>query len=396
VKPIELEVAIEAAPAAVFAAMTDPARMARWLPQTEAIEEASGPIGVTGATFVQRGAPGIRRPGGTVSADPPSSWHLRLAGYGERLDARFHLDPVADSTRLRLEARVNNGPAILAPIVNRLSFSLDRRIWSGALDRLKAEVERAPAAIHVGSVYSLDSRAGIFRIAQLLAADERHAHLRLYDQRFKKRPERGDLAQLRLGRPDHYAEVQPLGPTLRGAIDSRPNVAWLLADGGFGIAHMPVSREAFDDARPMPMFDAGVAVEHLAPITAWQSRAKRVFGEPPEPTVGAFISVLLEGHGFGIAKLLRSEFKGVHIRVYSNVFGERPQSVDEASIESRPPDLGGMMSRTPPSEPFAIGHLPLSHRSFVRWQPVVVALALVDPDELLGYEEWSLAKGGFF
>jgi hypothetical protein len=395
VRPIELEVEIAAAPEAVFAAMTDASRMARWLPQTDAIEDPSGPIGEVGATFTQRAAPGIRRPGGTVAADPPHSWHLRLAGYGERVDALFRLDDVTGSTRVRLEARVNNGPAILAPVVNRLSFGLDRKIWNGALARLKAEVERAPAAVHVGSVYSLDSRAGIVRVGQLLAADERYAHLRIYAQRFKKRPERADLAELRLGRPGHYAEIQPLGPTLKGAITGAPKVAWLLADGGFGLPHVPVSRVAFDDAEPIPLFDAGIAEEHLAPIAAWQARGGRAFGEAPEPTVGAYMSVVVEGHGFHVVKLLRSELLGVHVRLYSNVFAERPTSVDEASLESRPVDLAHVMAGRPSPEPFAIGHLPLSHPAFGRWQPEFVSMALVDPDELLGYEEWKLGRGSF-
>ncbi len=394
-KPIELEIEIAAAPAAVFAAMTEPSRMARWLPQTEAIEDPSGPIAEAGATFTQRAGPGIRRPGGTVAADPPSSWHLRMAGYGERVDALFRLEEAAGSTRLRLEARVNNGPAILAPVFNRLSFGLDRRIWSGALGRLKAEVERAPAAVHAGGVYSLDSRAGIFRVGQVLAADERAAHVRLYAQRFKKRPERGDLAELRLGRPGHYAEIQPLSPTFKGALAQVPKISWLLADGGFGMAHVPVSRVAFDDAEPMPLFDAGVAADHLAPIAAWQARGGRVFGEAPEPAVGAYLSVVVEGHGFGVMKLLQSELLGVHVRLYSNVFAERPASVDEGSLVSRPLDLAHVIAGRPSTEPFAVGHLAISHPAFARWQPEVVSMTTVDPDELLGYEEWKLAKGGY-
>lgn len=395
-RPIELEVEIDAAPEAVFAAMTDPGRMARWLPQTEAIEDPSGPIGVAGATFTQRGAPGIRRPGGTVSADPPRSLHLRMSGYAERVDALFRLDDMAGSTRLLLEARVNNGPAILAPVVNRVSFGLDRRLWSGALARLKAEVERPQAVVHVGSVYSLDSRAGIFRVGQLLAANDRHAHLRLYAQQFKKRPTRGDLAELRLGRPGHYAEIQPLGPTFRGAMTGGSSNAWLLADGGFGLAHVPITRAAFDDAAPMPLFDAAIADDHLAAIDDWMHDGGRAFGEAPEPVVGAYLSVVREGSGFGIVKLLRFELAGVHVRQYSNVFAERPASVDERSLELRPPDPAALGAGRPVPGPFGIGHLPLSHPTFARWKPELVALALVHPDELLGYEEWKLAKGGFF
>jgi uncharacterized protein YndB with AHSA1/START domain len=179
VRPIEIEIEISAPAGAVFAAMTDPGRMPRWLPHTEAIEAPSGPIADAGTTFLQRGAPGIRRPGATVAADPPRSWHLRLAGFGERVDVTFRLEEVAGSTRLRAVADVQNGPAFLAPLLDRLASGLDRASWSSALARLKAEVARTPSAIRIGTVYSLDSGAGVFRIGQVLASTERHVHLRL-------------------------------------------------------------------------------------------------------------------------------------------------------------------------------------------------------------------------
>jgi hypothetical protein len=171
--------------------------------------------------------------------------------------------------------------------------------------------------------------------------------------------------------------------------------AWLLADGGLGLPHAPVTRDAFDNAEPMPMLDAAVADAHLAPVTAWQRRGGQAFGEAPGPGVGAYLSIVFEGYGFGIVKLLRLEFLGIHIRLYSNTFAERPVEIDEASLESRPLDLAHAMAGEPSPVPFAMRHLALSHASFARWQPEFVAMALVDPDEFLGYEEWKLAKGTY-
>jgi hypothetical protein len=75
---------------------------------------------------------------------------------------------------------------------------------------------------------------------------------------------------------------------------------------------------------------------------------------------------------------------------------ERPTQVDEASLERRRPVGGDADADRPPTAPVAIGHVPLSHATFRAWKPEFVAMALVDPEELLGYEEWKLAKGGFF
>jgi len=314
---------------------------------------------------------------------------------GERVDAMFRLEERAASTRVRLEARIQNGPAILAPMLNRLGAGLDRKTWSGALERLKAEVERAPAAVQPGSVYSLDSRAGIFRIGQLLSANEGHAHVRLFEQRFTKRPERNDLAELRLGRPGHYAEIQPLGPTLKSAMRGGPSVGWLLADGGFGLAHVPLTRIAFDDAAPTPLFRAGIIEEHVAPVAAWRARNGSAFGETPGPMIGAYFSVFFGTHGYGVTKLLRFEPPGVHVRVYSTIFETRPTVIDEMSLETEPLDPSHVMAGRPSPEPFGMGHLALSHPNFARWQPEFLAMALVDPDELIGYQEWKLAKGSY-
>jgi len=399
VSRFELEQEISAPLDAVFAALTDATRLPRWLPNTEAIEEVSGPLTSAGTTFIQRGAPGIRRPGGTVASDPPRLWQVRMTGFGERVDATFRLEPGGeDVTRLRLSADVRNGPAFLAPLLDRAVSRLDQRVWRKALMNLRAELERPPAQLQVGAVYSLDSGAGIFRVGQLLDLDDGHVHVRLYQQRFGRRPSRTDLAPLGLGRPNHYADIQPLRPGVKAVVAGSPTVPWLLLDGGFGLPHVPLTRRAFDDAAPVELFKAGVTVALMEPIAAWHGRNGGAFGETPSPGVGAYVSVVLQGFGFGfgIVKLLRWEAQGVHVRVFSNSLEERPTTMSEASLESRPLDLAAATAGRPPSEPIAIGHLPLTHASFAGWQPEFLSMTLVDPEELRGYEEWVEAGQGRF
>lgn len=387
-------------PDAVFTHLTDPVRMPRWLPWTERIEAPSGPLDVAGTTFSQRAATGIRRPGGVVSVDPPRSWHLRLAGGGERVDLEFVLTPRGDDTHIGLTADVRNGPGAFGRVVDLVAGRLDRRSWDAALDRLVADLLRTPAEVATGDLVSLDGGGGV-RVAQVIGADDQAVHLRLFGGRRPTRPAELDVASLELSRPrDHHA-IHPLIPSLRSAAFSPSRVvAGLLADGGLGVAHLPMTRRAFDDAEPQRAGHAALPPDAAAAIEAWRDAGGAAFGSEREPLVGALFSVSLQamgidGLGFGIVKLLRQQFRGVHVRVYSNTFVERPERIGEAELESRPIPTDASGDR-PPTAPLAIGHVPLGHATFQAWQPVFVATALVQPDELVGYEMWKFEKGGFF
>lgn len=67
--------------------------------------------------------------------------------------------------------------------------------------------------------------------------------------------------------------------------------------------------------------------------------------------------------GFGVVKAFRQQTRGVHVRVYSNTFAERPRHVEDASLESHRIDPSSICD-APPTEPLAIGHLPLTHTAF--------------------------------
>lgn len=392
---------IAADPDTVFSFMVDPARMPRWLPATEAIESVSGSLAEAGATFLQRGAPGLRRPGGVVAADRPRSWRLRLVGGGERADLVFTLQPAGTSTRLRLDADVRNGPALLSPLIDLFSSRLDQRIWRGALGHVKAEIERAPVSPEVGALYSLRG-GGMVRLAQVIAADETHVHLRLF-QRPKLRKESVDAGPLArtFGRPKDHIAIRPLEPTLRATASlARRGSSSLLADGGFGVPHFPVTITEFQDSEPHRVGQADLSPEVSGQIDAWRSHGSAAFGEVPAPRVGAYFTVALQavgvdGLGFGVVKLLLSQFRGVHVRLYSNTYAERPTAIDERTLELQKAPTGAAME-TPPSGPLGVGHLPLSHGTFASWRPQFFAMVLVDPEELRGYEMWKLAKGGFF
>jgi hypothetical protein len=93
--------------------------------------------------------------------------------------------------------------------------------------------------------------------------------------------------------------------------------------------------------------------------------------------------------GFVPLKILKLDERGVHVRVYSNVYPRPPKRIDESKLY--------MAGRTRgKDEPLGMGHLPVSRESFASWGARFVQPSRVAPQELEGYEIWREAKGGYF
>jgi hypothetical protein len=84
---------------------------------------------------------------------------------------------------------------------------------------------------------------------------------------------------------------------------------------------------------------------------------------------------------YRIAKVLKIDEAGIHVRLFANRFDARPASVDPAELE-----LG-----TVHDEHFGIGHLALHREEWARMQPEFLQHGTVDPEELDGYEMWREA-----
>ena len=109
----------------------------------------------------------------------------------------------------------------------------------------------------------------------------------------------------------------------------------------------------------------------------------------PTYVEGGLYSVPGEGGKFTIVKILRLEAQGVHVRVYSNAFAQRPSDVDESTLY-----MAGLDHK--PGESPGLGHAPISRRSFATWGAQFIKVVPVRDDELNGYRMWLDAKGGFF
>lgn len=104
-------------------------------------------------------------------------------------------------------------------------------------------------------------------------------------------------------------------------------------------------------------------------------------------TAGDLYSVDDGEGGFQIAKVLVMDAEGVHVRLYKEKWDERPASVDVTQLSLGSVHDGG---------DFGIGHLPLSKKSFISRQPVLVGRQEVSTEELEGYEIWKENSGGYF
>jgi hypothetical protein len=116
------------------------------------------------------------------------------------------------------------------------------------------------------------------------------------------------------------------------------------------------------------------------------SNLRKLFEGSHHYELGGIYSVWTKG-AFGAVKLLRVDDGGVHIRVYGNVWQERPASID---LEELTLDRADEHSVRP------IGHMPVVRASFLAMGPRLVVCAPVTDAELDGYAMWAEEKGGYF
>jgi hypothetical protein len=105
-----------------------------------------------------------------------------------------------------------------------------------------------------GALCSVDDGRSRFGVAKVLAVDDAGVHIRLYKNKFTKRPPRVDVSSLDLGSvhdPD-----------------------------GFGMGHMPLSYAAFSAWVPIFLMAGSLAEEELEGYRYWQEENGGYFGGP--------------------------------------------------------------------------------------------------------------------
>ncbi len=103
---------------------------------------------------------------------------------------------------------------------------------------------------------------------------------------------------------------------------------------------------------------------------------------------------------YAVARVLATSSDGIHLRLYSNRYRDRPRQIDRSQLFSVPgPDMSDLaLNATYPDDrpdpgAFAIGHIPLRVASFRAWRPKLIGVEKLEPDDLADYEAWRAARG---
>ncbi len=106
-----------------------------------------------------------------------------------------------------------------------------------------------------GGLYSVIDDQGHYRTAKVVALDADGIHLRLYKNRWERRPK----------------EVAPNSLAL-GTINDQD---------GFGVGHLVLTKEDFGSWKPMFLFRADLTPDELAGVKMWRQGAGGDFVDKP-------------------------------------------------------------------------------------------------------------------
>jgi hypothetical protein len=106
--------------------------------------------------------------------------------------------------------------------------------------------------LRVGGLYSVIAGPREFGVVKVLAFDKAGVHVRLYKNRFNRRPKRKNLPELRLGRIDE--------------------------DGLPGIGHLPIVKKIFYKWQPLFILQQEVTDEELEGYRAWKEESAKYWG----------------------------------------------------------------------------------------------------------------------
>ena len=127
-------------------------------------------------------------------------------------------------------------------------------IWARVMNLLRGLVCPSEKSLHVeGGIYSIDNGDGNFRAMKILKIERNIVHVRVYKNKFPSRPDSIKLDQLSLGK---------------------------VADtDGFGMGHLPVSKQEFAAWKAVLLTKSTVKAEELEGYRYWKEAGGGVFGQ---------------------------------------------------------------------------------------------------------------------
>ena len=127
------------------------------------------------------------------------------------------------------------GIAILAVVA--IFFAMRRSNTSGS----------SLVTIQPGTFCTVDDGKGSFSVAKILVMDDSAVHIRLYANKWKQRPSLSEVEQTKLS---------------MGNINNK--------EEGFGMGHLPLSRQTFAQWHAMPLKVIPVADDELEGYKLWK------------------------------------------------------------------------------------------------------------------------------
>jgi hypothetical protein len=127
-------------------------------------------------------------------------------------------------------------------IVKRLLFILTLGLTLSCSDK--------GSKIEAGSVCTIEDGEGKFGVVKVLVIDDDMAHVKIYKNKFDIRPATIDIKTLTLG--------------------TMPGTTGIPSDG-FGIGHVPLSRQVFESWKPIFVGFENVSEEELEGYKMWQA-----------------------------------------------------------------------------------------------------------------------------
>jgi hypothetical protein len=308
------------------------------------------------------------------------------------------------ATVMRVEMQLSMRFGVVGRVLERLGRGKSTAELVRELERFAAVVCRPRPELEPGRRYSVDSGAG-FRLLDVHELEGDIATVSLFPGVSARRPEGvEDLSRSKALDP---LALQPIGRSIRATarvvVEGQP--AFLL-DGGHGTYPFRATIDLLADARPE-------LLRHEVATSPVGSPPTAVWGREVGLRFAPLVTLQVADQDWGVAKVLKTDLRGVHLRLYSERWTERPSArdVDPGALSlatlpqgflegfealTRPEEFMERAEALGPGRPLGVGHMPVSRADFGRAEPKPLGLVTLAADELRGYEVWKAAKGGYF
>ncbi len=121
------------------------------------------------------------------------------------------------------------------------------------------------------------------------------------------------------------------------------------------------------------------------------------------PRPGDYFSLYYGNKGLKVAKVLVVDAVGVHLRVYTNIYEERPLTIEPSELKlgfalqgAETVAYGGILEALAEGFFPGLSHMPVRYETFREMKPRFIREGMVEDEELEGFREWEHSNGGYW